>query len=749
MLKAAMLSSMLSANDVAYIYGDVSEDGDTPSVLPETPYEQMLLTDTGDLGLSSFKSMVEAQGYTINQYYAGNVTLDAAFLNQYDVVIFGLHQKIWSATEKTALDTWLQAGGGMLIYSDAGAGGYGKLVGNDNSVGQSVVNNLISDYGMEVTLDLANGVRSFQADAVDAHPIVSGSLIMEGEGVSPVVVDTTDPLIEVVIPYSGSNVVTGNASISSYRLQNVTIPTADREYAVIATRPVGSGNIVVNFDRQPMWNNGSGSDIFEEDNYEILRRTILFLADDLATSTHVPALIEAEDYDEGGQGVAYSDTTSGNQGGEYRTDDVDIDIATEGGYFVGWTSAGEYLNYTIEVADAGNFDFTVRVSSGLSSDKTFHLEIDGVDVTGPVVFNTGGAGWQSFQDVVVTDIPLSAGVQELRLVMDSGAFNVTSIDVQESSSTLVALPRSSWTLTGSPTWSFASEANAIDGDSATRWATGQKQTPGQLLTLDLGATEYFSSVVLETDANPNDFPVGYILRVSNDGVNYTTVTSGAGAGSVTDISFAEQSARYIQIEQTGTSTSNWWSVHELNVYQSGAVWTSEDIGAVAAAGSASINGSGQDVILASGADIWGTADEFHYVHQPLSGDGEITVEVVSLVNTNQWAKAGVMIRESLDADSANAAVFVTPTKGVSFQRRVATAGNSVWSAGTNASASHWLRLNRSGNVFTASESTDGVTWTVINTDTISMASDVYVGLAVTSHSDGVLTTAVMDNVSVQ
>ncbi|MEM7281353.1 MAG: PASTA domain-containing protein, partial [Pseudomonadota bacterium] len=178
-------------------------------------------------------------------------------------------------------------------------------------------------------------------------------------------------------------------------------------------------------------------------------------------------------------------------------------------------------------------------------------------------------------------------------------------------------------------------------------------------------------------------------------------------------------------------------------------WQSQDIGAVAAAGSFTED-TGTFTIEASGRDIWNAADEFHFAYQPLNGDGEIIARVVSLVNTNVWAKAGVMMRESLDDNSRHASMVASARRGLSFQRRVTPGANSQSSntGGSSPVTPHWVRLVREGDVFTGYESEDGVSWTQVGQITISMNSTLFVGLAVTSHNDGVLTTAEFDNVSI-
>ncbi|MGF1655564.1 MAG: DUF4350 domain-containing protein [Verrucomicrobiales bacterium] len=261
---------------VGYIHGDVAANGTVPSG-SAAAYDPMLITDTESTGLSVFRLMVEEEGYQITQHYDQATTLDAAFLDQFDAIIFSLHQKLWSADEKAALHTWLQAGGGMLIYSDSASGGAWNVVGIKNPVGQNVVNNLTTAYGLQVTVDQGGGTRAYKADDSATHPVVVGPLVLEGEGVSPVAVDPTNSTAQILIPFNTANRVSGgNLNIDA---QGVTI--ADPLWASLAVQTVGSGKVVVMFDRQPMWNSGPGSDITKRDNREILRRLIAFLADDL------------------------------------------------------------------------------------------------------------------------------------------------------------------------------------------------------------------------------------------------------------------------------------------------------------------------------------------------------------------------------------------------------------------------------------------------------------------------------------
>ncbi|MEM9081111.1 MAG: malectin [Verrucomicrobiota bacterium] len=267
------------AKSIAYIYGDVAANGTIPSGAA-SPYDQMLLTDSGNTGLSQFKTLVENQGYTISQHYDQTTTLDSIFLNQFDAIIFGLHQKTWSLTEQTALNLWLNNGGGILMYSDSAAGGLFSQIGIKNQTGQTAVNSILANYGMQVAVDQGGGTRGYQPDPDSPNPIIWDQPTFEGEGVSPIAVDPNGSAT-VLIPLDPANRVSnGNLSIDS-----VGITIANPIWAAIAHTRVGDGNIIAIFDRQPIWNNGPGSDINEEDNEEILRRIIRFLALDYGNSS--------------------------------------------------------------------------------------------------------------------------------------------------------------------------------------------------------------------------------------------------------------------------------------------------------------------------------------------------------------------------------------------------------------------------------------------------------------------------------
>jgi regulation of enolase protein 1 (concanavalin A-like superfamily) len=177
-------------------------------------------------------------------------------------------------------------------------------------------------------------------------------------------------------------------------------------------------------------------------------------------------------------------------------------------------------------------------------------------------------------------------------------------------------------------------------------------------------------------------------------------------------------------------------------------WSGRDVGPVAPAGTSS-GSSGAFAVAGAGADIWGTADAFHFVSRTLTGDGTIVARVSSVEAVDQWTKAGVMMRETLDPGSRHAMMIASPSKGAAFQRRVATGGVSTHTTAGPLTAPHWVRLVRTGHTFHASVSMDGTTWTPIGSETMPMAQTIHVGIAVTSHRNGTLAHATFEGVQVQ
>ena len=177
-------------------------------------------------------------------------------------------------------------------------------------------------------------------------------------------------------------------------------------------------------------------------------------------------------------------------------------------------------------------------------------------------------------------------------------------------------------------------------------------------------------------------------------------------------------------------------------------WRQADIGKVGVPGGAARVAAGTFTVTASGEDIFGQADSFHFVYQPLRGDGQIVARVVSYQRKDMWTKVGVMVRETTDPGSKFADVLVTPDKGAEAQWRPATNGDTQTTDQTPSPTPFWVKLTRVGDTLTGYISADGQVWQQRGQMTVAMTPNVLIGLCVTSHKNDTATTAKIDSVRV-
>jgi len=175
--------------------------------------------------------------------------------------------------------------------------------------------------------------------------------------------------------------------------------------------------------------------------------------------------------------------------------------------------------------------------------------------------------------------------------------------------------------------------------------------------------------------------------------------------------------------------------------------TCADIGSPGVAGGQNLS-NGAWTIQGAGGDIWNGADQFHYVWQSLTGDGNLSARVTAQANTDVWAKAGLMLRQSADPGAPFYDVLLTPGNGVNVQYRATAGANAVQVTGTPATPPVYVRVARAGNAFTAYTSADGVTWTAVPNSTVTLAlpSSLLAGLAITSHNAATLGAATLGTV---
>jgi hypothetical protein len=203
-------------------------------------------------------------------------------------------------------------------------------------------------------------------------------------------------------------------------------------------------------------------------------------------------------------------------------------------------------------------------------------------------------------------------------------------------------------------------------------------------------------------------------------------------------------ARYSETELTLTSLRDWTmeGVEELSLWFRGYP---------AYVGSFVESPAGTFTITGSGTDIWNQSDEFHYAFKTLTGIGSIVAKVESLTNADPYAKAGVMIRETLDPDSRYSVVSLTPDNGVLAEYRSDTGANSQLTASlADIVAPYWVKIERdvAGNI-TAYSSANGSSWQMMGQPIpFQISSSAYIGLAVTAHNASAACEAVFSNVTI-
>jgi hypothetical protein len=235
----------------------------------------------------------------------------------------------------------------------------------------------------------------------------------------------------------------------------------------------------------------------------------------------IPGTIEVENFDNGGEGVAYHDNDVVNSGGQGRTaDGVDTETCSEGGLNIGWTNTGEWLEYTVNVATTANYSVDVRAAS-LFAGGTFHIEFNGVDKTG--LFTTTNTGaWQTWTTISKTGISLTAGQQIMRVYLDNANFNlnkiiftavggnviVTGVTVSPTSATIAPGATQQLTATVSPAnatnknVSWTSANTAVATVSSTGLVTGIANGTATITVTTQDQAKTATSVITVSGADP-------------------------------------------------------------------------------------------------------------------------------------------------------------------------------------------------------------------------------------------------------
>jgi outer membrane protein assembly factor BamB len=288
---------------------------------------------------------------------------------------------------------------------------------------------------------------------------------------------------------------------------------------------------------------------------------------------------------------------------------------------------------------------------------------------------------------------------------------------------------------------------------------GAFMTPSNGVTVQYRAAQGNATVQLTLFAAtaPLYFMVGrsgntYSTYTSTDGVTWTIVGGSTVTLNMTGPLMAGLAVTSHDVGIPGTTTFDTVRINTSLPPPPGCPsgWSCADVGNPALAGNQNLNG-GTWTIQGAGGDIWGTADQFHFVWQQLAADGSVSAHVVSQQNTDGWAKAGVMLRQSTDPGSAYYSAFVTPSNGINVQYRAAQGAASAQLVALAGTAPAYLRVARSGTTYTTYTSSDGTTWTAVAGSgiTLNLNGPISAGLAVTSHNPAALCTVTFDIVSVQ
>ncbi len=220
----------------------------------------------------------------------------------------------------------------------------------------------------------------------------------------------------------------------------------------------------------------------------------------LGSPVTLPGRVEAENFDNGADGVSYHDTTAGNSGGAYRQTNADIEACSEGGYDVGWIAAGEWMNYAVNVTSAGAYTVRLRVASP-SGGGALHLGFNGPSNVWTTVSIPATGGWQNWTTVSVP-VTLGAGSQLITLSFDTAGFNVNYLDVVAGTSTTTTPPpptSSSAVTVPVVTWNLKIDSSTSHAQQAMDNLMALSPRP-QVLVLEEAYGAQFSTYVSELQA---------------------------------------------------------------------------------------------------------------------------------------------------------------------------------------------------------------------------------------------------------
>jgi hypothetical protein len=458
----------------------------------------------------------------------------------------------------------------------------------------------------------------------------------------------------------------------------------------------------------------------------------------------IPGKIFAVDYDMGDTNIAYVDTvsddeanqgpgsTAWNNGYFGRDDGVDETFCDDPGTLlkVGWNDAGEWQRHTVLCAP-GTYDLYIRYAGGAAGGQ-LSVMINSNLISGIVSLPSTGS-YTVYSTYLVSNVTVTnSGAAAVQINVVSPGFDLAWIEFVPANGP--PLPPKGEIIVGAGPGMPAGLTAGVQA------ATGNMETSLNWVAAE-SATSY------------------KVKRAANSGGPYATIAS-CTALSYVDAGLTNGTACYYVVSALngngeGANSSEVSATPQATTLPT--PWMDQDVGVATQwdgdAGDVGWPGSagyanGVYTVAGSGVDIWNSADSFHYAYRAVSGDSTIICRVASLQATDPWAKAGVMIRESLNQDSANVMMLISAQNGALLADRPATGALSA-SAGQAGAAPYWVKLARAGDSFTGFISSDGSAWQQVGSSvTVPMAANVLAGFAVTAHNNTAVNTATFDHWSV-
>ncbi|MFI9103143.1 carbohydrate-binding protein [Streptomyces fildesensis] len=293
------------------------------------------------------------------------------------------------------------------------------------------------------------------------------------------------------------------------------------------------------------------------------------------TPAAVPGAVQAENYDTGGQGVAYNVGSVNGNGTAYRSDGVDLETTSDtgGGYNLGWTSGGQWFRYTVNVASAGMYTVSLRLAAPSAVTGALHLsDASGTNLSGAVNVPATG-GWQTWTTVTAS-VTLPAGRQVLTVNQDKGGWNLNQLTFAApgGNPTPTNLAAGRPTTESSHTGGYPS-SNTTDGNQNSYWESANSAFP-QWVQVDLGSAQSAGKVVLQLPATWGARNQTLTVQASTDGAAFTTLKTSAAyafdpaTNNTVTITFTATTQRYIRVT---VSANTGWPAGQLSEFQ---VWNS-------------------------------------------------------------------------------------------------------------------------------------------------------------------------------